>query len=94
MVSANPGATRRPNFIQRLMQPSTVRGTNKRSVGTGPAPMSYHKPRSTAGTRFHGMFKRVKGAATGNKAEKASGTRMMHGNAITSGRTRHRAMGV
>ncbi|EGX49752.1 hypothetical protein AOL_s00078g241 [Orbilia oligospora ATCC 24927] len=94
MVTADPIATRRPNFIQRVLQPRTMRGASKRSVGTGPAPVSYHKPRSTAGTRFHGMFKRMKGAATGNKAEKASGTRMMHGNAITQGRTRHRMAGV
>ncbi|KAF3919580.1 hypothetical protein ABW20_dc0103188 [Dactylellina cionopaga] len=75
MVSANPVATRNPNFIQRIMQPHTVRGTSKRSVGSGPAPVSYHKPRSTAGTRMHGMFKRMKGAVSGNKAEKATGTR-------------------
>ncbi|EPS40909.1 hypothetical protein H072_5187 [Dactylellina haptotyla CBS 200.50] len=94
MVTANPAASRKPNFIQRLMHPSTVRGTSKRSVGSGPAPVSYHKPRSTAGTRMHGMFKRMKGSVSGNKAEQASGTRMMHGNAVTSGRTRHRMMGV
>ncbi|EWC45940.1 hypothetical protein DRE_04733 [Drechslerella stenobrocha 248] len=94
MVSANPTASRKPNFLQRLMHPGTVRGTSKRSVGTGPAPVTYHKPRSTAGTRFHGMFKRFKGSASGNRAEKAAGTRMMHGNSITSGRTRQRALGV
>ncbi|KAF3938480.1 hypothetical protein ABW19_dt0204583 [Dactylella cylindrospora] len=75
MAKADPTAPRQPNFIQRLMQPKTVRGTSKRSVGTGPAPMSYHKPRSNMGTRIHGMFKRMRGSASGNKVDKANGTR-------------------
>jgi len=42
---------------------------------------------------MRGMFKRMSGSVKGNKAEKASGTRTMHGNTITSGRTGRRKMG-
>lgn len=94
MTQTNRSPPRQPNFLQRLFQPHTARGLSKRSVGTGPAPVSYHQPRTTAGTRVKGTFHRMKGSVTGDKTEQASGTRMMHGHGITNGRSRHRKLGI
>jgi hypothetical protein len=65
-----------------LFSSNRTGGRSKRSVATGPAPMSHHaNANATTGDKVHGAGRKALGAITGDPRKEASGDAMMHGGA-------------